>query len=150
MHFHRAERLGAEATRYALHRKNPVDGSWCCGTVITVPYRMVARRGDSRIARRPNGAGKSFDVKNGKNNRTSHRLPLSLRGRKPVAICSLSVPQRGTGGALHRRGRGLPRPCGPRNDVVVLAGPSDLGGWLLVRGRFVNRPYDHTFCRERL
>ena len=51
-----------------------------CGTVITVPYRMVARRGDSRIAHRPSGAGKSPDVKRRKNKRTSHRLPLSLRG----------------------------------------------------------------------
>ena len=33
----------------ASHLRNAEDG---------VPYRMVDRRGDSRIARRPNGAGK--------------------------------------------------------------------------------------------
>ena len=47
MHLHFAERLGAEATRYALRRKNAVDGRWYCGTVITVPYRMVACFPDS-------------------------------------------------------------------------------------------------------
>ena len=122
MHFHCAERLGAKVTRYALRRKNPVDGRWYCGTVITVPYRMVTRRGDSRIARRPNGAGKSPDAKNGKTTgpASNHHVIASPQGR----------------GNLPHSCRRLPRRLSaPRNDVVVLAGPSDLGGWLLMCGR---------------
>ena len=84
------------------------------------------------------GAGRSIDIRRRKT--TGPAIVYLCHCDEPtgdVAIRSLSVPQRGTGGALHRRGRGLPRPCGPRNDVVNLAGPSDLGGWLLMRGRAI-------------
>ena len=57
--------VGRKDNMLRIRRKNAVDGRWYCGTVITVPYKMVARRGDSRIARRPAGAGKIIDARNG-------------------------------------------------------------------------------------
>ena len=44
---------------------------------------------------------------------------LALRAIHLLAIRSLSVPAEGLGGALHRRGCGLPRRFAPRNDVVT-------------------------------
>ena len=46
-------KLGRRGNALRIRRNNPVDGRWYCGTVITVPYRMFDRRGDSRIARCP-------------------------------------------------------------------------------------------------
>ena len=54
-----SRKFGRRGNTLRIRRNNPVDSRWYCGTVITVPYRMVDRRGDSRIARRPNGAEKS-------------------------------------------------------------------------------------------
>jgi hypothetical protein len=56
-------KVGRKRNMLRIRRENSVDGSWCCGTVITVPYRLVARRGDSRITRRPNGAKRNPDFR---------------------------------------------------------------------------------------
>ena len=87
---------------------------------------------------RSGGVGKSPDIRRGKNNRTSHRLPLSLRGadRRRGNPYSFRPPE-GDGRCFAPQGTRIARPCGPRNDVVNLAGPSDLGGWLLVCGRAI-------------
>ena len=134
-------KLGRKGNTVRIRRKNPIGSSWYCGTVITVPYKMVERRGDSRIARRPSGAGKSPDARRRKNNRTSFKSPRHCEARRAVAIPSLfRVP------LVPRDCRvGL---CPPRNDVVTLGWFFWFGGgrWC-VGGRFLNRPYG-TGCKR--
>ena len=59
--------------------------------------------------------------------RTGSYLPLSLRGAKRRGNPFSFRPLLGPGGALHRRGCGLPRAFGPRNDRKWGASPSAPG-----------------------
>ena len=97
------------------------DGSAFCGTAIAVPYKMVERRGDSRIARRPSGAGKSPDALRRKNNRTSFKSPRHCEAAGCGNPFSFRPPL-GDGRCFAPLRMRIATGLRPRNDAIVLNG----------------------------
>ena len=91
-------KLGRKGNTARIRRKNPVDGSWYCGTVITVPYRMIV----GAIQESP-----AAPMPTTKKQQDQPQITTSLRARKGVAISLIPA------GDCHV---GL---CPPRNDVVT-------------------------------
>ena len=131
-------KVGRRGNTVRIRRKNAVDGRWYCGTVITVPYRMIVgaiQESPAAPAGRENPPMSNAEKTKGP--ASNHHVIASPQGRGNLPHSCRRLPE----GELPRRGKrghpGVRRLSAPRNDVVTLAGPSDLSGWLLVCGRAV-------------